>query len=74
MSEIGKLNSRPFQKRSEMQAELEQALKTLISEGYKLKAQHNNPKWKKALENAEFCVHNTRNSLVPSVLRNPQPR
>jgi hypothetical protein len=61
MSEIGKLNSRPFQKRSEMQAELEQALKTLISEGYKLKAQHNNPKWKKALENAEFCVHNNRN-------------
>lgn len=28
-------------------------LKKLVSEGYKLKAQHNNPDWKKALENAE---------------------
>ena len=43
-----------------MQMEFEQVLKTLISEGYKLKAQHNNIKWKKALEDAEFCLHNNR--------------
>ena len=28
-------------------------LKNLINEGYKLKAQHNNEKWRKALEDAE---------------------
>jgi len=31
-------------------------LKTLVSEGYKLKRQHNNPKWKKALEDAESII------------------
>lgn len=33
--------------------QLEKALKKLVSEGYKLKLQHNNPDWKKALEEAE---------------------
>ena len=28
-------------------------LKKLVSEGYKMKAQHNNPEWRKALEDAE---------------------
>ena len=36
-----------------MERELEKALKKLVSEGYKLKAQHSNPDWKKALEEAE---------------------
>lgn len=34
------------------------ALKKVIAEGYKLKAQHNNPDWRKALENAEAVVLN----------------
>jgi hypothetical protein len=33
--------------------QLEKALKNLVSEGYKLKKQHSNPEWKKALEEAE---------------------
>jgi len=33
--------------------ELVEVVKKLVSEGYKLKSQHNNPKWKQALENAE---------------------
>jgi hypothetical protein len=36
-----------------MERELEKALKKLVSEGYKLKAQHANAEWKKALEEAE---------------------
>jgi len=28
-------------------------LRAIIGEGYKLKAQHNNPEWRKALEDAE---------------------
>ena len=28
-------------------------LKKMVSEGYKLKAQHSNPEWRKALEDAE---------------------
>lgn len=31
-------------------------LKTLVSEGYKLKAQHSNSAWREALENAEELV------------------
>lgn len=33
--------------------EIIKILKKLVSEGYKLKAHHNNPDWKKTLENAE---------------------
>ena len=33
-------------------------LKKLVSEGYKLKAQHNNNKWRKALEDAEELIIN----------------
>ena len=36
--------------------ELIKAMKALVSEGYKLKAQHSNPEWKKALENAELLL------------------
>lgn len=36
-----------------MERELEKSIKKLFSEGYKLKAQHSNPDWKKALEEAE---------------------
>jgi uncharacterized protein YfbU (UPF0304 family) len=28
-------------------------LKNIVAEGYKLKSQHSNPEWRKALENAE---------------------
>ena len=28
-------------------------VKKIVAEGYKLKAQHSNPDWKEALENAE---------------------
>jgi histidyl-tRNA synthetase len=37
-------------------------LKKLVSEGYKLKAQHNNDKWRKALEDAEELIikHKTK--------------
>lgn len=35
------------------QKEYEKVIKNLVSEGYKLKAQHSNPEWKKALEDAE---------------------
>ena len=28
-------------------------LRAIVGEGYKLKAQHNNPEWRKALEDAE---------------------
>lgn len=31
-------------------------LKKIVSEGYKLKQQHNNPEWKKALEDAEQLI------------------
>lgn len=36
--------------------QLEKALKNLVSEGYKLKKQHSNPEWKKALEEAESVL------------------
>jgi hypothetical protein len=36
-----------------MEKELIKVLKKLVSEGYKLKQQHNNPEWRKALEDAE---------------------
>lgn len=36
--------------------QLEKALKKLVSEGYKLKKQHSNPEWKKALEEAEAVL------------------
>ena len=37
-------------------------LKKLVSEGYKLKAQPNNDKWRKALEDAEELIikHKTK--------------
>jgi hypothetical protein len=37
-------------------------LKKLVSEGYKLKSQHNNDKWRKALEDAEELIikHKTK--------------
>ena len=31
-------------------------IKRLVSEGYSLKAHHNNPDWKKALEDAELLI------------------
>ena len=31
-------------------------LKRIVAEGYKLKAQHNNPDWRKALEDAEQLI------------------
>lgn len=37
----------------ETEKKLVKVLKKLVSEGYKLKEQHNNPKWREALENAE---------------------
>ena len=37
-------------------SEVEKALKNLVSEGYKLKKQHSNPEWKKALEEAESAL------------------
>lgn len=43
--------------------ELEKALKKLVSEGYKLKAQHNNPDWKKALEDAEAILISKKKKL-----------
>lgn len=39
-----------------MEREMEKALKSLVSEGYKLKKQHSNPEWKKALEEAESVL------------------
>jgi hypothetical protein len=33
-------------------------LKKLVSDGYKLKAQHNNDKWRKSLEDAEELIIN----------------
>jgi hypothetical protein len=35
-------------------------IKKLVSEGYKLKAQHNNIGWKKALEDAEELLINEK--------------
>ena len=40
--------------------ELIKALKKLVSEGYKLKAQHNNSQWLEALENAEHLLINIK--------------
>lgn len=36
--------------------QLEKALKKLVSEGYKLKQQHSNQEWRKALEDAEAVL------------------
>ena len=41
--------------------ELIKALKKLVSEGYKLKSQHNNPEWREALENAEELLIKIKN-------------
>jgi len=35
-------------------------LRKIVSEGYQLKAQHNNPKWREALENAEELLIKAR--------------
>lgn len=35
-------------------------LRKIVGEGYKLKAQHNNPEWKEALENAEALLIKAR--------------
>jgi hypothetical protein len=35
-------------------------LRAIVGEGYKLKAQHNNPGWRDALENAEQLLINER--------------
>lgn len=40
-------------KNNNMEGKIITVLKSIISEGYKLKAQHNNPDWKQSLENAE---------------------
>jgi len=35
-------------------------LRKIVGEGYGLKAQHNNPEWRKALEDAETLLINAR--------------
>ena len=36
-------------------------LKNIVGQGYKLKAQHNNPEWRKALEDAELLLIDEKN-------------
>lgn len=47
-----------------MEDKLIKALKKLISEGYKLKAQHNNKDMKYALENAEELLIEIKNKSL----------
>jgi len=47
-------------KTSNTNGELLRILKKLVSEGYKLKAQHSNSEWKTALENAEEILINNK--------------
>lgn len=45
--------------------ELVKALKQLVSEGYKLKAQHSNVEWREALENAEdILIKIKKNTII----------
>jgi tRNA(Ile)-lysidine synthase TilS/MesJ len=44
-------------------------LKKLVSEGYSLKAHHNNNQWKEALENGELLIQELSKLHQPTVIK-----
>lgn len=48
-------------------------IKRLVAEGYSLKAHHNNPDWKKALEDAELLIKEL-SKPKPEVAGDPRTR
>jgi hypothetical protein len=54
--------------------QLEKALKKLVSEGYKLKQQHGNPEWRKALEEAETVLIKNKKEKNGSLTPEGKPK
>lgn len=47
--------------------EYQKTIKRLLSEGYKLKAHHSNPEWKKALEDGEELMIRVQKQQKPKI-------